>query len=185
MGQIANLPYFRQVGNLPHDTSVLSATETNYDSNDRVASITSSCSSLSWKPRLRKVANMRVLSLETSATIRLTPQCLGHFQAVVGQQAAQAVAVPAVDDDHGVFGRLVVGVGHQPADADQLPLPVLLDLGHDAHLAVVVDEAVAGGHLVGRLLEQVAEAEPQRLGRATAQQLVPHRLVFGLDRPQR
>ena len=105
-----------------------------YGSPSSRVAIATSCriGELISKPRLRKVVSMRLLSLAISATTCLHAPRLRQFQAIVGQHPAQSAALPAVDHDHRIFGRLMVDVGHQPADADQLPLAFFLDLGHDA-----------------------------------------------------
>ena len=177
----------RKVGNTRNGPRGSELSESTSKAPTSCVAIATSCPSGEWisKPRLRKVANMRPLSLAISATTCFTPHFFASFQAIVGQHPAQPAALPAVDHDHRIFGRLMVDVGHQPADADQLPLAFFLDLGHDGQLAIVVDVAIPRGHFVRRLLEQVVEAEPPRLRRAAGQQIVPQRFVLGLDRPQR
>ena len=77
----------------------------------------------------------------------------GDFEAIVGHESAQSVPVPSIDDNHAVFGDFMIDVGHDSAHSDQFPLTVFLDLGHDAYLSIVVDEAIAAGHLVGGSFE--------------------------------
>ena len=47
------------------------------------------------------------------------------------------------------------------------------DLGDDGDFAVVVDVAEPRGHLVGRFLEEIAEAETDRLRRAARHEIMP------------
>src|SRR5688572_19974828 len=88
-----------------------------------------------------------------------------NLNAFFGQQPSQTSVLKVVGHENPVVRGVMIGISNQPGDGNEQWFTLSYDLGTESQLAVVIDEAKATGHFMCRLLEQVAKALPQRVGR--------------------